>query len=74
MTPLGAVLSELVVRCFAEGTRIAVPGGERMRLDWASGNGKTTLLRLVAGLYVPERGVVSVHGEKPSETLRRAQL
>jgi Hint domain len=29
VTPLGAVLSELVVRCFAEGTRIAVPGGER---------------------------------------------
>jgi collagen type I/II/III/V/XI/XXIV/XXVII alpha len=29
VTPQGALLSELVVQCFAEGTRIATPDGER---------------------------------------------
>ncbi len=51
----------------AEGARVAVVG--------PSGTGKTTLLNLVAGLAVPERGTVRVGGvqvSELSETQRRS--
>jgi ATP-binding cassette subfamily C protein len=31
-------------------------------IRWPSGTGKSTLLRLIAGLAVPERGTVAIHG------------
>jgi ATP-binding cassette subfamily C protein CydD len=37
-------------------------------LSGASGQGKTTLLRLIAGLLQPERGCVRVLGRDPSRT------
>lgn len=39
--------------------------GQVHRLDGASGTGKTTLLRLLAGLYVPEKGTVGISGFAP---------
>jgi ABC-type bacteriocin/lantibiotic exporter with double-glycine peptidase domain len=31
-------------------------------IRWPSGTGKSTLLRLIAGLVVPERGTIAIHG------------
>lgn len=39
-----------------------VDGGERLALIGRSGSGKTTLLNLVAGLLLPDAGVVEIEG------------
>jgi ATP-binding cassette subfamily B protein len=44
---------------------LKVRPGELARLSGASGQGKTTVLRLIAGLLTPERGVISVAGMAP---------
>jgi ATP-binding cassette subfamily B protein len=44
------------------GFELRVRAGEEYKLVGPSGMGKTTLLRLMAGLYLPERGSVLVHG------------
>ena len=49
------VLNDLTLSC-AEGTFTAVVG--------PSGCGKSTLTRLIAGLMIPDEGVVSLHGER----------
>ena len=41
--------------------------GERIALVGPSGGGKSTLLRILAGLYVPARGSLRVDGEAPRE-------
>jgi phospholipid/cholesterol/gamma-HCH transport system ATP-binding protein len=40
-----------------------VESGETKVILGGSGSGKTTILRLVLGLYKPDRGTISVHGE-----------
>jgi ABC-type bacteriocin/lantibiotic exporter with double-glycine peptidase domain len=41
--------------------------GEQLVLRSASGTGKSTILRLIAGLHRPERGSVSVFGRDPAQ-------
>lgn len=43
-----------------------IPRGAVMELRWPSGRGKTTLLRMLAGLLTPERGVISIEGRDPA--------
>lgn len=47
------------------GKRLHVPQGTVRKVGGASGSGKSTLLRLVADLYRPERGTISVGGLSP---------
>ncbi len=45
-----------------DGYSLVVAPGEHVAILGASGAGKTTLVRLVSGLYVPRRGEISVFG------------
>jgi ATP-binding cassette subfamily B protein len=49
-----------------EGYNLRIARGDAVYLQGASGSGKTTVLRLIAGLYKPQRGVVSVFGYDPA--------
>ncbi|MFT4269002.1 MAG: ABC transporter ATP-binding protein [Xenophilus sp.] len=52
--------------------RLTLRRGARVALIGASGGGKSTLLRALAGLYVPQQGTLRLDGEPhPWETLRR---
>ena len=46
---------------------VDVPAGELVALLGPSGCGKTTLLRIVAGLEVPDAGTIMFHGEDATE-------
>jgi ABC-type multidrug transport system ATPase subunit len=46
-------------------TRIAVDKGEIVALRGANGTGKTTILRLIAGLIEPSSGRIAISGEAP---------
>jgi ABC-type bacteriocin/lantibiotic exporter with double-glycine peptidase domain len=46
---------------------LRVEAGGKHALTGPSGSGKTTVLRLLAGLHVPEKGTVRVGGHKPAE-------
>ena len=54
-----------------EDVSLEVPDGELVALLGPSGGGKTTLLRTVAGLEVPDRGRILFHGQ--DATARRPQ-
>lgn len=43
---------------------LSIPAGEYFSLAGPSGGGKTTLLRLVAGLLVPDSGTIQIAGER----------
>ncbi len=47
------------------GHQLVVEPGRLQTLTGPSGTGKSTLLRLLAGLYVPERGTISIGGLEP---------
>jgi len=49
------------------GVSLRIPEGELTLVSGASGTGKTTQLRLLAGLLEPQRGQVSVLGRAPLE-------
>lgn len=53
-----------------QGYSLRVPVGEHFALTGPSGMGKSTILRLIAGLYTPERGTVRVLGRPPRECAR----
>jgi len=59
------------LRAYDADVRLTVPPGETLALVGPSGAGKTTTLRVVAGLVRPDRGVVSVDGETWLDTVRR---
>jgi NitT/TauT family transport system ATP-binding protein len=48
--------------------------GQTTALVGASGCGKSTLLRMIAGLETPSAGRITIGGEPPAETLRKAAL
>lgn len=50
-------------RLFA-GLDLAVGGGEALVVTGANGRGKTTLLRMLAGLSIPEAGEIRLDGER----------
>lgn len=49
------------------GLNLVVAPGMTYRLEGRSGFGKTTLLKIMAGLYEPERGSVRIGGQTPAE-------
>ncbi|MCK6684059.1 MAG: TOBE-like domain-containing protein [Thermoanaerobaculia bacterium] len=54
-----------------DGISLHVPAGELVALLGPSGSGKTSLLRIIAGLELPDEGTVLFEGE--DATLRRAR-
>lgn len=61
--------SELRVLC---GVNLRLGAGESLALLGASGNGKSTLLQIAAGLEMPDKGEVRLKGERLSELDDRA--
>jgi len=57
-------------RMGVEGISASVEHGERVVLLGPSGCGKTTVLRLVAGLEVPDSGTISINGARVAEARR----
>jgi heme exporter protein A len=51
------------------GLDFAVSSGEALAVTGANGSGKTSLLRLIAGLLVPAAGSISLDDAKPELTL-----
>ena len=49
------------------GVDLSMAAGESVALLGASGNGKSTLLQIAAGLETPDRGEVEVHGRRLAE-------
>jgi ABC-type lipoprotein export system ATPase subunit len=60
---------ESVVACDVD--RLEVQDGEQVALVGPSGCGKTTLLHLVSGLLLPDRGLVEVDGQRVPELSER---
>lgn len=50
------------------GVSFEVAAGEAAALVGPSGSGKTTVLRLIAGLEVPDRGAIALNGRQVSRT------
>ena len=62
------------VRAVLESVDLAVAPGEFVSFIGASGCGKTTLLRLLAGLETPTAGEIRIFGEQPAEACRRRHV
>lgn len=56
--------------CALERVTLLVPEGESLAVIGPNGGGKTTLLKVIAGLTAPSRGTVSVFGLPPAESQR----
>ena len=57
-----------------EDVELSVAPGEFVTLLGASGCGKTTLLRLLAGLEQPSTGSIRIFGQPPAEACRQRQV
>ena len=57
-------------RAAVDGISLSIERSERAVLLGPSGCGKTTVLRLVAGLEVPDSGVVGIYGRRVAESGR----
>jgi NitT/TauT family transport system ATP-binding protein len=57
-----------------EGIDLTVDEGEVVAVVGRSGNGKTTLLRLIAGAVLPSHGEVRLAGAAPSEARRAKRI
>lgn len=53
------------------GLELRVEAGETVGIVGASGGGKSTLLKLISGLYEVQRGSITVAGERDAEGRRR---
>lgn len=53
---------------------LSVSEGEFVAVVGPSGCGKSTLLRIVAGLETPDKGDVSIRGDKPADVTRRHEI
>lgn len=60
-------------RVIFDGISLAIPRGKITAIMGPSGTGKTTLLRLMAGLVQPDKGVISIKGEDIA-SLKRSKL
>ncbi len=54
-----------------EDVTLDVRQGELLLLAGANGSGKSTMLALMAGLYVPAQGMVSIHGTNDPRSVAR---
>jgi zinc transport system ATP-binding protein len=53
------------------GVNLAVPRGDFLVVIGPNGGGKTTLLKLMLGLFQPDRGTVRVYGHPPGKVAHR---
>jgi ABC-type Fe3+/spermidine/putrescine transport system ATPase subunit len=53
-----------------EGFSLSVMTGRHMALIGPSGCGKSTVLRLIAGLEIPDRGTIHIHGDLVTDGCR----
>ena len=53
------------------GGKVQIEPGQVVALVGANGSGKTTLAKVLAGLYLPERGRVLLHGADTATAVRR---
>lgn len=51
---------------------LSVETGESIGIIGVSGGGKSTLLKLLAGLYAVQEGIVEVHGARSPEDIRKS--
>lgn len=74
MTTLLAETQELVkqfgTRLAVDRVSISISPGEVVGLIGANGAGKTTFIRMLLGLLIPDRGRVRLHGQPPRRTTR----
>ena len=67
---LGTVTKAFGKRAAVDGLSLSIERSERTVLLGPSGCGKTTVLRLIAGLEVPDSGVIGVYGRRVAESGR----
>jgi iron(III) transport system ATP-binding protein len=72
---MSSISLDNVVKAFAGRTAVdtlslGIERGERMVLWGPSGCGKTTVLRLIAGLEVPDQGAIQIDGRTVAQTGR----
>ena len=60
--------------CLFQDLSFAVPAGACLLIEGPNGSGKTSLLRVIAGLTVPESGTITWHGRDFREEVRAGPL